>query len=113
MNFPAMIQPAPLTQVDDEIRVTGTRVPLSTVVTAFEQGSTPEEIAQDYSSLQLSQVYAVITYYLQNREEVCEYMAQRAADSERIRKEIESRPDYQDLRRRLLARMEAARADQV
>ncbi|HSH80758.1 MAG TPA: DUF433 domain-containing protein [Herpetosiphonaceae bacterium] len=42
-------QPIPLTtSPDGVVRITGTRVPLETVVRAFLQGATPEEIAQDF-----------------------------------------------------------------
>ena len=40
------------TSEDGVIRVAGTRVTLQTVVIAFRQGATAEEIAQQYSSLQ-------------------------------------------------------------
>ncbi len=47
-----------------------TRVPLDTVVFAFNEGATPEEIVWRYPTLDLTQVYAAISYYLQNRSEV-------------------------------------------
>jgi hypothetical protein len=40
-------RPPPLTRgPDGVVRVTGTRVPLETLVTAFDAGATAEEIAQ-------------------------------------------------------------------
>jgi uncharacterized protein (DUF433 family) len=64
-------EPIPLAKDgDDVLRVGGTRVPLETVVTAFDLGGTPEEIAQDFPVLTLDDVYAVLTYYLRHREEV-------------------------------------------
>jgi len=39
------------------IRVGGTRVTLDTVVSAFYEGATPEEITQQYPSLELGDVY--------------------------------------------------------
>ena len=59
----------PLTQ--DErgvIRVRGTRVPLKTMIFAFKQGDTAEEIAQKYPVLNLADIYAVIAYYLAHQE---------------------------------------------
>ena len=45
-------QPIPLTPSPDGIvRVTGTRVPLETVIRAFHQGATPEKIAQDFPTV--------------------------------------------------------------
>src|SRR4051812_40163380 len=60
-------KPPPLVGDDDGvIRIAGTRVQLETVVLAFQAGATAEEIAQQYSSLNLADVYAVISYVLGN-----------------------------------------------
>jgi hypothetical protein len=40
------------------VRVGGTRVTLDVVVAAFEEGATAEEIAQQYPSLRLADIYA-------------------------------------------------------
>jgi uncharacterized protein (DUF433 family) len=84
--------------------VSGTRVPLETVVHAFRQGATPEEIVQDFPSLTLAQVYAVLAYYLGNRANVDAYVAQQAALSEAARLAHEARFDPTGIRARLLAR---------
>ncbi|HTT63751.1 MAG TPA: DUF433 domain-containing protein, partial [Bryobacteraceae bacterium] len=42
------------------------RVTLDLVVRAFNRGATPEEIAQDFPSLQLPDIYQVIGYYLKH-----------------------------------------------
>jgi uncharacterized protein (DUF433 family) len=98
-------QPVPLTtQADGVVLVSGTRVPLETVVYAFGQGATPEEIAQDYPSLTLAQVYAVVAYYLTHRAAVDGYAAERAAISDATRTAHEARFDPTGLRARLLAR---------
>ena len=47
-------------------RVAGTRVTLDLLVRAFNRGATAEEIAQDFPSLQLPDVYQVIGYYLKH-----------------------------------------------
>jgi len=49
---------------DGVICVANTRVTLDTVVAAFNSGATAEQIVQDYSILQLADLYAVIAYYL-------------------------------------------------
>ena len=72
--------PAPLESDPDGVfRVTGTRVRLDTVLTAFHQGSSAEEIVLKFPSLRLTDVYSVITYYLWRRQEVDEYLQQRRA----------------------------------
>ena len=92
------------------VRVAGTRLTLDTVVGAFRRGATAEEIAQDYPPVSLPDVYAVIAYYLRHREEVEAYLATRARTHAELRREIEGRPMYQELRERLLARIDRARA---
>src|SRR4051812_1287586 len=87
------------------VRVGRTRVILELVVHAFRDGATPEQIVQDYDTLNLADVYAVIGYYLRHRDEVDAYLAQRAAEAEELRKKIEaSQSHLPDIRARLLAR---------
>ena len=83
-------KPPPLsTGLDGVIRIAGTRVPLETVVIAFDAGATAEEIAQQYPSLGLAVVYATITYILQNRQTVDEYVAQRRTQGDALQAKIE------------------------
>lgn len=86
------------------IRVGGTRVSLDSVVTAFLEGATSEEIAQQYPSLELADVYAVISYYLRHRDEVHVYLQERQGLALRVQQENESRFDPSGVRDRLLAR---------
>ena len=86
------------------LRVGNSRVSLDTVIIAFSQGATPEQIVEDYDSLELSEVYAVISYYLQNREEVEDYLVKRKVQREELRRQIESRCNPQGIREKLLAR---------
>jgi uncharacterized protein (DUF433 family) len=111
MNLPAVSDPLPLTVSEDGhvIRVAGTRVTLDTLIGAFKRGATPEEIAQDFPAVSLADVYAVITYYLRHRSEVDEYLERRALEHAELRREIESRPEYQEFRERLLARAQRTR----
>ena len=86
------------------LRIAETRVPLDTVIYAFNEGASPEEIVFRYPTLDLSQVYAVISYYLQHREEVAEYLKKRERQRTEIKAEAESRFNPQGIRARLLAR---------
>lgn len=80
-------QPPPLTRNEDgAVLVTGTRVPLDTVVYAFQEGRTPEQIVKSYPTLRLEDVYAVITYYLWYREDVDAYLEQREASGEEVQR---------------------------
>ncbi len=86
------------------LRVGDSRVSLDTVIIAFGQGASPEQIVEDYDSLELGEVYAVISYYLQNREEVENYLAQRKVGRDKLRRQIESRSNPHGIREKLLAR---------
>ena len=86
------------------LRITGTRVSLDSVIYAFNEGATPEEIVQQYPTLNLADTYAVISYYLQNSAEVEKYLEQRRAQRQELQKEIETRFNPHGLRERLLAR---------
>jgi len=79
--MPLVLEAEPVSlavDADGIYRVTGTRVTLDTVVTAYQEGATPEEIADQYPSLKLDHIYAVISYYSRHREEVAAYLGDRA-----------------------------------
>ena len=90
---------------DGGFRVGSSRVLLDLVIHAFQNGATPEIIVQQFSSLDLSDVYAVIAYYLRHRTEVDTYLAQRDQQAEEVRKQIEAgQRDLSGIRARLLGR---------
>jgi uncharacterized protein (DUF433 family) len=86
------------------LRVGNTRVTLDTVIAAFADGATAEEIVQQYPSLHLADVYSVIGYYLRHASEIDAYLHQRHAQREAIRQQNEARFDPHGVRDRLLAR---------
>jgi uncharacterized protein (DUF433 family) len=97
--------PLPLhTDEHGAVRVGGTRVTLDTVIYAFWDGETPEQIAQDYSTLELADIYAVIAYYLRQRPDVDAYLCQREKQAADMRAYVESRHDSTGVRERLVAR---------
>lgn len=105
MSLSLQAKPVPLrTDEHGVMRVGETRVSLDTVIFAFNQGSTPEEIVSDYSTLDFSDVYAVIAYYLQNQAEVEDYLRARGEQREEVRRETEARFPQAGIRERLLAR---------
>ncbi len=54
--------PVPLITDDHGVmRIGKTRVPLDNVVFAFNHGSSPEEIVMSYPTLELADVYAVVS----------------------------------------------------
>jgi uncharacterized protein (DUF433 family) len=98
-------RPPPLTtEPDGVVRVTGTRVLLETIVTAFDAGATAEEIAQQYPSVDLANVYAVISYVLDHRGEVDAYVVRRHDAVAEVKDEIEASFPPAGIRARLLSR---------
>jgi len=100
----ALVDAIPLT-VDEHgvYRVAGTRVTLDLVVRAFNRGATAEEIAQRFTSLELSDVYQVIGYYLKHSAEFAGYFEKRDREERELRTD---HPEWspKGLRERLLAR---------
>ena len=105
MSLTISSDPAPLVaDAQGVVRVRGSRVRLDTVIYAFNQGATAEEILQQYPSLALSDIYATIGYYLQHRVSVDAYLDERRGEHDRVRQLNESRSDPAGLRERLLKR---------
>ena len=77
---------------------------LDTIAAAFDAGATAEEIAQQYSSISLPDVYSVITYYLRHKTEVSAYLERRQEEAVAVREEVERRFPASDIWERLIAR---------
>ncbi len=86
------------------IRVKGTRITIDTIIAVFRNGASPETIADMFPTLELADVYSVLSFYLQRRDEVEDYLAKRERKSEALRAEMERRFPSNGLRERLLAR---------
>jgi uncharacterized protein (DUF433 family) len=83
--------------------VAESRVSLDSVVIHFQEGASPERIAQSFSTLKLSQVYGAIAYYLENEDTVKEYLAEVEREFQR------SVPPLSQTNPELFARLQAAR----
>ncbi len=70
------------------LRIDGTRVTVHQIVTCYQQGLTAEEIAEQYSHINLAQIYAALTYYHANREEIDRELEAEVADCLRLAKEF-------------------------
>jgi uncharacterized protein (DUF433 family) len=85
-------------------RVGRSRVTLDLVVRAFNRGATPEEIVQDFPSLQLPDIYQVIGYYLKHGSELAGYFQTRAREEQEMLQAHQDEWSPRGLRERLLAR---------
>ena len=95
------------------LRIGNSRVLLELVIHAFEDGATPETIAQRYPTATFADIYSVLAYdhcqYLHHQEEISAYLAKREQKAEEVHKRIEGeQQDWAELRKRLLARQRAA-----
>jgi uncharacterized protein (DUF433 family) len=96
-----MILPDFLTHdADDEIRLTGHRIGLYTVVRLYREGKTAEEIAEELPSLSLALVYKTLAFYLENRAEVDAYVDAYRAELERQEQIYRQGPSLEELQRR-------------
>jgi uncharacterized protein (DUF433 family) len=68
-------------------RVAGTGVTVRRIVGWYKQGLTPEQITTEVPHLSLAQVYATLTYYHANREEIEADINAEAATAERLAKQ--------------------------
>lgn len=97
--------PVPLrTDSEGVLRVGQTRVTLDTIIAAHRRGDAPEAIAEQYPAVSLSEVYAVVGFYLRRTKEVDDYLAQRQQEADTLRRQTEGDFPHEDFRQRLFSR---------
>ncbi|MGF1601059.1 MAG: DUF433 domain-containing protein [Thermosynechococcaceae cyanobacterium] len=89
------------------IRVGQSRVTLDSLLAAYHNGSTPEEILIQYPVLRLEDIYATITYYLAHREQLDRYLEERYQKAQQLRQQLAQEYNLSNLRERLLVRFQA------
>ncbi len=88
-----------------DIRLKGTRVGIETILSDYlDLGLFPEQIAARYRTLTLEQVYATLTYYWHNREQMEAYLRSVDDELDRQRREQDAHPSPAVQRLRELAR---------
>ncbi len=65
-------------------RITGTRVSVQRIAACYKTGLNAEEICDRFETLTLAQVYAALTYYHSNRQEIEHYLAEEKATYDRL-----------------------------
>lgn len=71
------------------LRIDGTRITINQMAALYIEGSSPEEIADQYPHLTLAQVYTALAYYHANREEVEADLAAEMAEADLLEKEFQ------------------------
>jgi uncharacterized protein (DUF433 family) len=85
----------------DAIRIKGHRLDIAHVLKYYLIGYHPDEIVTEFPGLELVKIYAIIAYYLANREYVDAYLRRRRAKDEQAYQEWAANPSplIQRLRR--------------
>ena len=96
------------TEPVEYIRIKGTRIDIDFVIELYHAGESAEEIAARFGSLELVQVYAAITYYLQNRVDVGAYLKRREKIAEANYQAFLAQPPSEAVKR--IKAIKAARA---
>jgi uncharacterized protein (DUF433 family) len=90
IDLPAVVDVPLQTDEHGVILIGKTRVTLDTLIARYQQGDTPEAIRSGFPTISLTDIYAVIAYYLANLAEVDAYLKQRDEEAQRVRQEIEN-----------------------
>src|SRR5262249_26833509 len=91
---------------DGNVRVSGTRVTLDTIIGFYQQGFGAEELADDFPTVPLADIHATLSYYFRHKAEVDAYLEEQDRKAAEMRHKWEARFGTQDgLKERLLARL--------
>ena len=83
---------------DGTIRVANSRVTLDTIVRQFKLGATAEQIQEDFSSLNLREIYAVLAFYLEQTDYVEDYLRKQKKEAKETIEFIEKNLPTENLR---------------
>ena len=86
------------------IRIGQTRVTLQSLMLAWKQGSSPEELIEQFPALRLDDVYAVIAFVLRHREDVETYIRKVQNDETTALEHLSLQFPQAQFRERILAR---------
>ena len=84
---------------------------LDTIIEEFKAGTSPEDIALGYDTVQLADVYEVISYYLRFRDVVDAYLERREVEADALRQKIEgAQPSKAELKAQIKERWSKKKA---
>jgi uncharacterized protein (DUF433 family) len=89
---------------DGTVRVANSRVTLDVIVGQFKTGATAEQIQEDFPSLSLREIYAVLAFYLEQTDFVEDYLKKQKAKTQETIKFIEQNLPTENLRASIRAR---------
>lgn len=98
------------TLAPDDIRLKGTRIGIESILYEYiYRSKTPEEIAEQFHTVTLEQVYATILYYLHHRSEVDSYLVDWLEFSRTMREEQQRNPSPARMRFRRMQEENASK----
>ena len=74
------------------LRISDTRVTVHQIATLYKQGEPPEGIAAHFPHLTLAQIYAALTYYHANRDEIESDLQREREEAEQLRRHFRGQP---------------------
>ena len=89
---------------DGTIRIRGSRVTLDSIIHAFQQGATAEQIQDSFSSVTLGDIYGAIAYYLEHRVCVDVYLTRQEQAAQEARQMHAQHPEVIAFRERVRLR---------
>lgn len=81
-----------------EIRVAGHRIDLYLLVQKYNEGWTAEMLRCEYPTLSLALIHQVVAFYLENRAEVDEYLAEVESRIDKLRTDYRPGPGAAHIR---------------
>jgi uncharacterized protein (DUF433 family) len=98
-----------VTLAPDDIRLRGHRIGIETILYEYiHRGRTAEQIAAEFDTLSLEEIYATLLYYHRNKQQIDAYLTAWLEHGARARAAQERDPSVQQSRARL--RQAAAQA---
>ncbi|MEM6280698.1 MAG: DUF433 domain-containing protein [Chloroflexota bacterium] len=91
IHTPAAVAVPLRTDENGVIRIGDTRVTLVTVIGRHRAGDTAEQIHEGFPAVPLTDIYAVIAYYLANRDAVDDYLREVDEAAAQTRREWKAR----------------------
>ena len=86
----------------NDIRLRGHRIGIETILYEYiHRGRTAEEIAEEFDTLTLEEIYATLLYYHRNKQQVSDYLAAWLEHGEQARRAQAHDPAVQRSRERL------------
>lgn len=87
------------------LRFIRSRVTIDLVIYDYQNGLNADEIALHYPSLNLADIYSVLSYYLSYQKELDDYLTKQEQNSLLKQQEVLKRSSQAHLRERLRARL--------